>query len=139
MFKKQVKCSECGFLGIPEMGPDNVWRWQEIQPQRRVDIFRAYKDTGPCITCMRGQEQLIASDSSPGEPGWWDKILQSYNDYRNCIYFYPYNPGYTPNQHLELLIVRNQRRFLIPVSIVSAAVGAGVATAANFIFSIFSR
>ena len=134
MFKKQIKCSECGFLGILEIGPDNVLRWQEIQPQQRVDIFGAYKDTGPRITCMRGQEQLIASDSSPGKPGWWDQVLQSYNDHRKCVYFYPYNPSYTSNQHLELLIERNQRRFLILVSIVSAAVGAGVATLITLLF-----
>ena len=135
MFKKQVKCAECGFLGTLVLGLDDVVRWQEIHPEQRSDLLEIYKDAPLHIGCMRGQDHLIAGAPQPGKPINREKLLRNSYEPRKCVYFYHYNPGYTPNQHLELLRERTQRRFLIIVTILSAAVGAGIATLVNLVWS----
>lgn len=131
MFKKQVKCSECGYLStLDGLTP-------EISSFDRSDLTKFLSSL--YVSCFRGQDHLIAGIPPPGKPISQENLIKNSYLPRRCKYYYPYNPGYTPGQHLELQRERTQRRFLIIVSLLSAAVGAGIATAVNFIFSIFSR
>lgn len=132
MFKKQVKCSECGFLGIQYELDKSL----ELPVSSRIRIPQwSAEDTPPGFGCLRGQDYLIAGTTSPDERHTAKDMRDNIGRPRRCVYYFPYNPGYTPNQHLELQRERGQRRFLIIVSLLSAAVGAGIATVVNLIWS----
>lgn len=150
MFKKRVKCSECGFLGLllgfspfPEYSSQmllemlqqsegrQLFAPQECIQQTRDRIVSGNLLDSRSVTCVRnvwsgfaGKEMIPTED-----------ILKSLNSERDCPYFFSYIPGYTPSQHLELQRERTQHRFLIIVSLLSAAVGAAIATLANWIWS----
>ena len=130
MLKKQVKCSECGFLGV--LG--GIETWGEIPSGTRSGLLGRYMDTPLHVSCLRGQNCLIAG-VSPGDAVSMEVLIRNSYLPRKCTLFYRYNPGYAPDQHLELLRDSKQRRFLIVVSIISAAVGAGMATLANLVWS----
>lgn len=138
MFKKQVKCINCGFLGVLGIRGglyDAISTWDEISPPDRTDLSGVYKDTGLSVRCSRGQDHIIAGVPPPGKPIPNENILQNAYLVRKCVYYYPYNPGYTPEQHLELLRERTHRRFLIIVTLLSAAIGAAIATIVNLVWS----
>jgi len=134
MFKNQVKCTECGFLGTPGIGYDNVYRWNEIQTEARMNLSETLNDALP-VSCMRGQNYAIAGVVPLERPISQAQLLKNMCLARKCMYYYPYNLGYSPEQHLELLRERTQRRFLIIVTLLSAAVGAGIATVVVFLLS----
>lgn len=137
MFKKQVKCINCGFLGILSIRgvQDTILTWDEISPRDRSDLSGVYKNTGLSIGCSRGQDHIIADVPPHGKPISQENLLQNAYLARRCVYYYSYNPGYTPEQHLELLRERSHRRFLIIVTLLSAAVGAAIATLVNLVWS----
>ena len=136
MFKKQVKCIECGFLGLNSIRgfQDPVLVMDEILPQNRINLAESYKEIELPVGCSRGQDHIIAASPPLGKAGHQEKILQNVYLDRKCMYYYPYNPGYTPEQHLELLRERTQRKFLIIVSVLSATVGAAIATIVNLVW-----
>ncbi len=132
MFKKQGKCSECGFLGIQYELDKSL----ELPVSSRIRIPQwSAEDTPSGFGCLRGQDYLIAGTTSPDEHHTTKDIIKNINRPRRCVYYFSYIPGYTPNQHLELQRERTQRRFLILISIISAAVGAVIATLVNLIWS----
>ncbi|MFC1911704.1 hypothetical protein ACFLXG_00900 [Chloroflexota bacterium] len=131
MFKKKVKCINCGFLGIYSGSPKPHL---EISPRDRSDLS-LNATVRFMITCLRGQNYLIAGITSPGESITHEALHNGSSIPRYCKYYYPFNPGHTPEQHLELLRERTQRRFLILVSLLSAVVGAVIATLVNLIWS----
>ena len=98
MFKKQVKCIECGFLGESEIGG-----WDEISVQTRANLVEAYKDFPISVQCLRGQDHVIAGMPPPGKSINYEALICNSYQPRKCIYYYPHNPGFTPEQHLELL------------------------------------
>lgn len=137
MFKKQVKCSECGFLGVLNLrgGLHDVFtEWNELSPSDRADLSGA-KDAVLFVGCSRGQDHIIAGVSASSKPVPYEALFKNVYLYRRCVYYYPYNPGFTPEQHLELLRERSYRRFLIIVALLSATVGAAIATLVNFIWA----
>ena len=127
MFKKQVKCSECGFLGTQD------GLTSELSPYDRLDLSKFL--TSLWITCFRGQDHIIAGIPQPDKPISQENLIKNSYITRRCSYYYPYNPGHTTEQHLELLKERTQRRFLITVSLISAGVGAAIATLVNLVWS----
>lgn len=94
MFKKQVKCSECGFLGTPD-GLSS-----EISPYDRSDLSKFL--SGLYVGCTRGQDHIIAGTPSADQPISQENLVKNAYLVRKCKYYYPYHPGYTPEQHLEL-------------------------------------
>lgn len=120
MFKKQVKCSECGYLGIMG-GLDKIG---EIDPQARLDLLRHYEGAPLFITCLRGQDHMIAGVPEPGEPISQENLINNSYLLRKCVYYYSYNPGYTPEQHLELQREAKTRRLFIIGMILAAVIGA---------------
>lgn len=138
MFNKQVKCTNCGFLGVLHMRGglhDFFTTWNEISPPDRADLSGVYKDTGLSVGCSRGQDNIIAGQSPTEKPINQEALMHNAYLPRKCRYFFQYNPGYTPEQHLELLKERTHRRFLIIVTLLSAAVGAAIATLVNLIWA----
>ena len=108
--------------------------WNEISPSDRADLSGGHKDTELFIGCSRGQDHIIAGVPASSKPIPHEAVLRNAYLDRRCVYYYQYNPGYTPEQHLELLRERTQRRFLIIVSLLSAAVGAAIATLVNLVW-----
>ena len=53
----------------------------------------------------------------------------------DCKFYTAYAPGYKPEQHLEIQRSRERRRFLLFTSLISAAVGAGIALLANMVYT----
>lgn len=148
MFRKQVKCTECGFLalsGAEDMLVGNV--------KDRLDQLQLFKEVGMVGLLeirQKAREKLRSADTNPVELNCSRYVWSRY-DIRNmphnqaldfirsqrlCPYYFKYIPGYTPGGHLELQRETRQRRFLIAVSVLSAAVGAGIATLVNLLWSL---
>lgn len=147
MSKKQVKCIECGFLAI-DIRSDMIAL--TVNAPEKLEKMHALGMLELLELGRSGRKKKNVSDSTLEEPQilncakhiWsqteLDKKDLSYVDEflnlkRKCPYFFPYSPGYTPAQHLELQRERTYRRFLIIVSLLSATVGAVIATLANLL------
>lgn len=151
MFKKQVKCINCGFLAyyeFPEMSLKagaNLSFWQQLKDlgyldpkectQRLRDNWIENPEGGfPTVICARhvwGDLDVKAI----GSKGAHSFVFAE----RQCPFFFQYNSGYSPIEHRELQRDNDQRRFLIVVSLMSAAVGAGIATLANLVWSLLTK
>jgi len=148
MFKKQVKCFNCGFLSV--VGAEDVFEPSGKDPVAQLQLFRELGLIGMLELKQAGREEIAKGTLSPRLLACARNIWSKYdlrgqskpNAFkvltleRKCLYFFPYNPGYTPKEHLELQREREQRRFLIIVSVISAAVGAAIATLANVVWSL---
>lgn len=147
MFKKQVKCSECGFLALS--GAEDVLEGSVKDRLGQLQLFKEVGMVGLLEIRQKAREKLRSADTNPVELNCSRYIWSRY-DIRNmphnqaldfirsqrlCPYYFKYIPGYTPREHLELQRERNQRRFLIIVSLLSAAVGAGIATLVNLVWA----
>ena len=131
MFKGQVKCSECGFLGRHIGSGSSL----EISPRNRSELLSLHVVVRFTMNCLRKQDYFVAGITSPGESITQEALHKGSSLSRYCEYYHRYNPGYTPDQHLELQREKNQRSFLIKVSLLSAVVGAAIATLVNLIWS----
>jgi hypothetical protein len=146
MFKKQVKCSECGFLSLS--GAEDI---AMSSPNNRLQVMQLYKEagmTGLLEVKQKARERIKEGITNPVElscaRNMWTKYdmremvaieaVRSLNSKRTCPYYFKYMPGYKPREHLELQRERDQRRFLIIVSLLSAAVGGVIATLVNLIW-----
>ena len=120
MFKKQVKCVNCGFLGVyGGSSRPNL----EISPRDRSDLS-LHATVHFMITCLRGQNYLIAGITSPGESITHKALQDGSSLTRYCKYYHRYNPGYTPEQHLELQREAKTQSLLIRGMILAAVIGA---------------
>jgi hypothetical protein len=150
MFKKQVKCSDCGFLSLS--GAEDI---AISSPRNRLEVMQLYKEVGMIGLLevkQKARHRIKEGITNPVELSCarniWNKYdmsemvaieaVESLNRRRTCPYYFEYTPGYKPTEHLELQRERTQRRFLIIVSILSAAIGAVIATLANLIWSLVS-
>jgi len=147
MFKKQVKCSECGFLSLS--GAEDI---AMSSPKNRLEVMELYRAAdmiGLLEVKRKARGKIKEGIINPVELSCarniWTKYdmremiaieaVESLNNERTCLYYHKYTPGYKPREHLELQRERTQRRFLIIVSLLSAAVGAAIATLVNLIWS----
>jgi len=150
MFKKQVKCSDCGFLSLS--GAEDI---AMNSPKNRLEVMQLYKEAGMIGLLevkQKARERIKEGITNPVELSCarniWTKYdmrkmipieaVESLNYERTCLYYFRYTPGYKPGEHLELQRERTQRRFLIIVGLLSATVGAAIATLANLIWSLLS-
>ena len=147
MFKRQVKCSECGFLALS--GAEDVLTGSVRDRLDQLQLFKEAGMVGLLEIKQKARDKLRNEDTNPVELNCSRYVWSRY-DIRNmphnqaldfirsqrlCPYYFEYIPGFMPREHLELQRERTQRRFLIMVSILSAAVGAAIATLVNLIWS----
>lgn len=151
MFKKEVKCCECGFLSLS--GHEDIlltWIKKEglqrtlagMEISEKLGLFglteikhvaRGKITNGTLnpveLTCARSVWTMYDIREMPK-----NQALRFLCMERKCPFFFPYHPGYKPKEHLELQRDAAQRQFLIKVSAISASVGAGIATLANLVW-----
>lgn len=138
MFKKQVKCSECGFLG--DRTVDKTGKYGEIEelpPSGRFSTRSWTSDDDSILSCACGQEHLVLGIDDPTGGIPVDDLHSMVVKSHRCKYFILYSPGHSPRQHFELQKEKAQRRFLLIVSLLSATVGAAIATVVNLVWSQF--
>lgn len=150
MFRKHVKCSECGFLALS--GAEDVLTGNVKDRLDQLQLFKEVGMLGLLEIKQKAREKLRSEDTNPVELNCSRYVWSRY-DIRNmphnqaldfiksqrlCLYYFKYIPGYTPREHLELQRERTQRRFLIVVSLLSAAVGAAIATLANLVWLLLT-
>lgn len=138
MFKKQVKCSDCGFLGVHYREFTGASTYSDIQPlspQTRLNTLLWLQNQNAILGCFREQEHLLVGETSLTGEIDPTAVKQAIDESRICKYFEQFRPGYNFRQHLEVQKERDQRRFLIIVSVLSAAVGAAIATLVNLLWT----
>ena len=152
MRNKKVICLACGYLcfqkvehtfqgethpfgssqsGWPQYS--SITLMSEMSLQERKNPINWRSSHGDVI-CYR---QLLLIEP---EKKWTaqDRISEGFKDAlmrpHDCKFYTEYSPGYKPEPHLELQKSKEQHRFLLITSLVSAAVGAGIATLANLVW-----
>lgn len=145
MFRKQIKCYNCGFLALHEAIPPIP------MPLRTLEDFKSLKELGlygshectqrgrdriaegkhsdpSILTCTR---QVWSYSDFKDKPA--DAVFQFLNSGRKCPYFFPYNPGYSPIEHRELQREAKTHMLLIKGMILAALIGAVAAIVAQLI------
>jgi hypothetical protein len=145
---KHRKCADCGFLGIVPVSfkfiigePYDV-NWDditEIPPHWREKPKNIYGETSPILLgCyMRQFHQLKCAEMNMGE-SISEQTVESITARRKCHLFYKYHPGYNPIEHKGLLRDEQNRRAALRSNIISALIGAVVATIVNIIWNILT-
>jgi len=137
MFRKKVKCRNCGFLALQGETPSilkdltlenirlvkelELWDDQECTQLGRDAIAEGTHAEPFMFTCTRHVWDSYSFKSKP-----MDVILQFINSKRECPYYFQYNPGYSPIEHRELQQEARTRRLLL-IGMLSAAVIGAVA------------
>jgi len=143
---KDKKCADCGFLGIVPVslrlliGEPYDIDWEkitEIPPHWRERPQSIYGETSPILLgCyMRQFHQLKCAEMDMSER-ISDQTVQSITAQRKCHLFYKYHPGHNPVEHKGLLRDELNRRAALRSNIISALIGAMVATIVNIIWNI---
>lgn len=149
MSRRKVKCYQCGFLALT--GAEDTIELKSSSALSQLQALKLLNLLGLLELKQTAREKLARNDLNPlaltcARNVWSNSelirqhrnhALHFVNKERKCRFFLQYVPGYSPMEHFELQREREQRRFLIVVSLLSAAIGAAIATAANYIFSLF--
>ena len=139
IFKRMVVCSKCGFLGWrtpDEEGNDFLDRKTECVQTYRESFQKGVKKgdalderNETCyIHCMRTQWYM----------GYGFVTADEIRKPRSCLYFIRYLPGYGPDEHKELKRSSEERATLVNTSLLSAAIGAVAAIAAQLLFVLLT-
>lgn len=152
MPKKKVKCYDCGFLSL-HGSEDSLLESGKEQGLRSVligmEIAEKLDLIGLAEIKTAGRGKIINGTINPVELTcarnvWTRRDIREMSKNqalgflcmeRKCPFFFPYHPSYKPREHLELQREFAQRQFLIKVSVISACVGAGIATLVNLVWS----
>lgn len=138
MFRKQVKCSDCGFLGWFAFGgsPDEaepLAALNSLMIQKELGFYEPREYTKERREAIATNSELEFNRATCVKHVWYSTDLKDKPQadamkflamQRNCPFFYPYNPGYSPTEHKELYREAKTRSLLIKGMILAAAIGA---------------
>lgn len=144
MARRQVKCSNCGFLAsfvslfrlaktlqdaklYQELG---FGGFHEFKQEGRDAIAANRTDIAFSTLCCA---RAVWSYDSDFKEKPQDVVLQFLNSKRKCPCFFTYNSGYSPTEHRELQREAKTRRLLIKAMLLAALIGAAAAIAAQLI------
>lgn len=142
MFRKKVKCRNCGFLALHGLQLPHKASWDMIKTAHELGLFASSE----CI--QRGREHIADGthtapttlictrhvwDGSDFEDKPKGTIFEVLNSPRKCPYFFPYNPGYSPAEHRELQREAKTRTLLLIGMLSAAAIGAVAAIVGQFV------
>jgi len=130
MFRKLVRCSDCGFLGCRFSSQDED---EECEPKMRTRIINEGAHPGArWLNCTRGIWSELNSDFMKDKGSERPKGTVAFvKTLRKCPYFFTYHPGYLPTEHRELQREAKTYRLLTRNMLLSAAIGAGAAILAQ--------
>ena len=144
--KKQVLCSNCGFLCwyIQHVSGEGPYRWAELSQYYREEFqtgnFGGEEDNQETdenyhICCLRRQ--------------WvWAPHIKGRRDYvnaddvrkpRQCVYYIGYQPAFGPEEHKELKREEETRRIIRNATLKGAAIGASAAIIAQLLYVLLGR
>jgi hypothetical protein len=130
VFRKQVRCIDCGFLGCRSSGETRDVDLECPLKWRTVIIAKGALRQPNDLNCTRGiwhRSELLNRNISD-----WPKVIGDFvNKVRKCSYFFPYHPGYLPSEHRELQREAQTRRLLTRNMLLAATIGAGAAILAQ--------
>ncbi len=146
MFKRRnVFCTNCGFfcwgLYSPEdgsrtriVGCPTYWR-NRIQTDKVMGP-KEDPETGEGINalCLRGQ-WVFAPNIKSSELDYIDvdRLIQQ----RKCPFFVKYQPGFSPEEHKELLRDAQTRETVFRAALLGAVIGACAAILAQILYIVF--
>jgi hypothetical protein len=145
MFRKSVKCCNCGFLSLleeqllPDEEPQTL---EDFKYLRELEIYGYHE-------CGRPTREYIAKGTL-GTLGqyicsrhvWHNYELSSkkkeeaaifLNSSRKCPYFFKYSPGNSPLEHKELQREDKTQKLIIVSTLLGALIGAVAAIVAQLI------
>ena len=123
MFRRQVKCRDCGFLGA-------------LRINRSVEFFQQGRENiDPGVET--GKRELTCTRHIWNYPDFKDKPIDSFLEFLNskhkCPYFFRYSPGYSPDEHRELQREAKNHKLLLIGMLSAAAIGAVAALVGQLI------
>lgn len=144
--RKQIFCSNCGFLGWSFDFPDeggagrlvecsSYWR-KQIQDRKEIGPEVDY-ETGESISPICIRRQWVFSSTTNPELNYinLDKLVEP----RKCVYYFQYQPGFGPGEHKELQREAETRSALVKATILGAIIGASAAIAAQLLYVWLTR
>jgi len=127
MLKRRTKCCNCGFLGVhhrlDELS-ESFSDAQRLSAQARLDVPKWLKTQDAMLSCYRGLEYSLMGMTSPDTGYGISDFHKAIVEPRRCKFYYPYDPGYTPRQHLELQREAKTQRLLLIGMLSAALIGA---------------
>ena len=144
MFRKKVKCFNCGFLALRGEMP----RFNEPTLLEQIRLLKELELLGYQECTQRGRDAI--AKGTHADPSiftctrhvWsfydfkdkqWDAVFQFINSKRKCPYHFPYNSGYSPIEHQELQREAKTHRLLFIGMLSAAAIGAVAAVVSQLI------
>ncbi len=146
--RKQVKCTNCGFLGLSiptafvrqliKLGAsfsemNELLKTKECTSLGRQHIEGGTHDDPGALRCSRNQWSFSLTEFDKSQE------LRSITSRRTCKFFFPYSPGYSPEEHKELLREAQNRKWLLWAALLGASVGALAAIFTQTIWEILRR
>ena len=135
MAKKKVRCVDCGFLcWLP---PEHLRKYAlkseadfylECAPRYREAVIQKTYTNLQLLACRRFQWSIDFPEKLAVP-----EIFNLIENERECLYFIPYQSGYTPDEHRELQRERVNQRNLIRATFLGIAAGASAAIVAQVI------
>jgi len=144
MFKKQVKCTECGFLAMERPEPHSLkelrilkefgWPEHDECPQEARNKIADCTHMAPeMVTCIRhAWDRFFMKEKTRVE------VLHNLNSRRKCALFFPYNPGFFPIEHKELQREAKTQSLLIKGMILAAVIGALIGALITVLINVLS-
>ncbi len=143
--RKQVLCSNCGFLAwltsydgkkADKLEECRQYFRDELEADNSEGQIRDY-ESGELSTMYCIRRQWIFIPHIHGLKGHYTDINQIKQP-RRCLYYIKYNPGYNPEEHKELKRQAETKRTILISSLLSGLVGAIIGAAAAIIVQLIS-
>jgi hypothetical protein len=132
MFRKQVRCIDCGFLGFGWLAESEDGYLECPLKKRTIIITEGALREPSYLNCARGiwRESDLLNKNVNDRP----KVIGEFvNKGRKCPYFFQYHPGYSPAEHRELEREDKTHKLLTRNMLLAAAIGAGAAILARYL------
>ena len=147
-FTRSNCCVDCGFLGLtlegfPTTDPplrlsvteriafkEHYYRHRELRFPSRQEIAQRKFFHRNVFLCER---QIWVQGDPTLEQSSDESFFSLLTQQRNCKYFFPYSPGFSPQQHLDLERQHRTNILLVKATIGGAFIGAALAIIAGYL------
>lgn len=149
--RREVLCSNCGFLGWLTEAPDGSLKTDklsECRPYARESVKSGEFDgeekdpeTGGIykMSCLRQQWVLAPGLISYSKRGLKYVNINAVQQPRQCPYYIDYQPGSGPEEHKELKREAETTRAIRRANLTGVAIGASAAIIAQLLYVLLKR